>query len=116
MAQPSASARANRAAIRACWAPRLRSGSAVDAEKAFVTAVAPASFNRGQDRYYGSDRDFLFGLADALHEEYAAIVDLLNAEGFRTATGREFNRDSVSYVARTRGWGRSSSRLSKSDT
>ena len=49
--------------------------SAVDAEEAFVTAVAPASFNRGQDRYYGSDRDFLFGLADALHEEYAAIVD-----------------------------------------
>jgi hypothetical protein len=47
---------------------------------------------------------------------HAVIVDLLNAEGFRTATGRKFNRDSVSYVARTRGWGRSSSEHSNSDT
>jgi DNA invertase Pin-like site-specific DNA recombinase len=39
--------------------------------------------------------------------EYAAIVDVLNAEGFRTATGRKFNCDSVSYIARSRGWGRS---------
>jgi 5-methyltetrahydropteroyltriglutamate--homocysteine methyltransferase len=41
----------------------------------FMTSIAPASFNRGQNGYYGSDRDFLFALADALHEEYAAIVD-----------------------------------------
>lgn len=47
--------------------------------------------------------------------EYAAIVDILNAEGFRTATGRKFNHDSVSYVARTHGWGRSTAKLSKSD-
>jgi 5-methyltetrahydropteroyltriglutamate--homocysteine methyltransferase len=44
-------------------------------EEAFVTAIAPASFNRGQDRHYGSLRDFLFALADAFHEEYQAIVD-----------------------------------------
>jgi 5-methyltetrahydropteroyltriglutamate--homocysteine methyltransferase len=43
--------------------------------EAFVTAVAPASFNRGQNRHYPSERDFLFALADALHEEYAAIVE-----------------------------------------
>jgi 5-methyltetrahydropteroyltriglutamate--homocysteine methyltransferase len=47
----------------------------VDVEEAFVTAVAPASFERGQNRHYPTDRDFLFALADALHEEYAAIVD-----------------------------------------
>jgi 5-methyltetrahydropteroyltriglutamate--homocysteine methyltransferase len=45
------------------------------AEEAFVTAVAPASFNRGQNRHYPSEKDFLFALADALHEEYAAIVE-----------------------------------------
>jgi len=44
------------------------------AEEAFVTAVAPASFNRGQNRHYRSEKDFLFALADALHEEYAAIT------------------------------------------
>jgi 5-methyltetrahydropteroyltriglutamate--homocysteine methyltransferase len=45
------------------------------ADQAFVTAVAPASFNRGQNRHYSSERDFLLALADALHEEYEAIVD-----------------------------------------
>jgi len=45
------------------------------AEEGFVTAVAPASFNRGQNRHYPSERDFLFALADALHEEYAGIVE-----------------------------------------
>jgi len=47
----------------------------VDVEEAFVTAVAPASFNRGQNRHYGSEKDFMFALADSLHEEYQAIVD-----------------------------------------
>jgi 5-methyltetrahydropteroyltriglutamate--homocysteine methyltransferase len=42
---------------------------------AFITAVAPGSFNRGQDRHYPTSRDFSLALADALHEEYAAIVD-----------------------------------------
>jgi DNA invertase Pin-like site-specific DNA recombinase len=45
--------------------------------------------------------------------EYAAIVDILNAEGFRTAKGLQFNCDSVSYVARTRGWGRGTPRRPK---
>ena len=47
----------------------------VQAEEAFVTAVAPASMNRGNNRYYKTERDYLFALADALHEEYQAIVD-----------------------------------------
>src|SRR4051794_31486751 len=33
------------------------------AEQGFVTAIAPASFNRGQDRHFESERDFLFALA-----------------------------------------------------
>ena len=54
----------------------LKAGlSGVQVEEAFVTAIAPASFNRGQDRHYGSNEKFLFALADALHEEYQANVD-----------------------------------------
>jgi hypothetical protein len=47
--------------------------------------------------------------------EYAAIVDVLNAEGLRTATGQKFNCDSVSYVARSRGWGRSKAKRPKAE-
>jgi 5-methyltetrahydropteroyltriglutamate--homocysteine methyltransferase len=47
----------------------------VSVEEAFVTAVAPASISRGNNRYYDTERDYLFALADALHEEYQAIVD-----------------------------------------
>ena len=41
--------------------------------------------------------------------DYARIAGVLNAEGFRTAKGLPFDRESVGYVARTRGWGRASS-------
>ena len=43
---------------------------------AFMTAVAPGSVIPDRDdRYYGSDEAFLSAIADALHEEYQAIVD-----------------------------------------
>jgi len=47
--------------------------------------------------------------------EYAAIAELLNAEGFLTAKGLKFNYEAVAYVARTRGWGRSTARSPKGD-
>jgi 5-methyltetrahydropteroyltriglutamate--homocysteine methyltransferase len=42
----------------------------------FMTSVAPAStaFN-GINEYYGSDRDYVFAIADALRREYRAIHD-----------------------------------------
>jgi 5-methyltetrahydropteroyltriglutamate--homocysteine methyltransferase len=42
--------------------------------EAFVTAVAPASavFN-GVDEFYGSEREYIFALADALRQEYLEI-------------------------------------------
>ena len=49
--------------------------SRAQVQEVFVTAVAPASFNRGQNRYYRSEEEFMFALADALHDEYQAIVD-----------------------------------------
>ncbi|HZF16344.1 MAG TPA: cobalamin-independent methionine synthase II family protein [Steroidobacteraceae bacterium] len=43
---------------------------------AFMTAVAPASvLPDREDRHYRSDEEFLGAVADALHEEYRAIVD-----------------------------------------
>jgi 5-methyltetrahydropteroyltriglutamate--homocysteine methyltransferase len=54
----------------------LKAGlSAGAAEEAFITSVAPGSFGRGQNRYYASDEEFLYALADALKTEYRAIVD-----------------------------------------
>jgi 5-methyltetrahydropteroyltriglutamate--homocysteine methyltransferase len=45
------------------------------AEEGFITAVAPGSFARRQNRYYGSDEAFLAALAEALREEYKAIIE-----------------------------------------
>jgi len=45
------------------------------ATEAFMTSVAPGSFGREQNRYYGTQEEFLFAIADALRVEYRAIVD-----------------------------------------
>ncbi|HXQ53317.1 MAG TPA: hypothetical protein VN802_19655 [Stellaceae bacterium] len=45
------------------------------AEEGFITSVAPGSFARRQNQYYKSDEEFLYALADALKEEYKAIID-----------------------------------------
>ena len=42
---------------------------------AFMTAPAPGTFGRDQNRYYKTQEEFLFALADALRVEYRAIVD-----------------------------------------
>jgi 5-methyltetrahydropteroyltriglutamate--homocysteine methyltransferase len=41
----------------------------------FLPVVAPASVApKRRDEYYASDAEFIFAIADAMHEEYAAIV------------------------------------------
>jgi 5-methyltetrahydropteroyltriglutamate--homocysteine methyltransferase len=47
----------------------------VDVTDAFVTAVSPASLYWIANEHYPSEQEFVFAIADALHEEYAAIVD-----------------------------------------
>jgi len=47
----------------------------VNAEEGFITSVAPGSFARRQNQYYKSDEEFLQALAEAMREEYKAIVD-----------------------------------------
>src|SRR5215210_3827704 len=45
----------------------------VDVHGAFLPVVAPASAAPSrQDEHYSSEEEFLFAIADALHEEYAA--------------------------------------------
>ncbi len=43
--------------------------------EAFLPVVAPASAYWLTNEYYGSDEEFVYALADALHEEYKGIVD-----------------------------------------
>ena len=51
----------------------LHHTNAVDA---FLPVVAPGSIiPDGEDEYYGSDEKAIFAIADAMHEEYRAIVD-----------------------------------------
>jgi 5-methyltetrahydropteroyltriglutamate--homocysteine methyltransferase len=65
----------------------------VDAE-AFITAISPSNLELYyENRYYASDEEYLAALADAMHEEYKAIVDagfLLQIDDPRMAT--HYNR------------------------
>ncbi|HWP28752.1 MAG TPA: cobalamin-independent methionine synthase II family protein [Chloroflexota bacterium] len=56
---------------------RLRAAlQGVPVEEAFMTAVAPGTIEHWLgNAYYPSYEAFLYGLADAMHEEYKAIVD-----------------------------------------
>jgi 5-methyltetrahydropteroyltriglutamate--homocysteine methyltransferase len=47
----------------------------VDVTDAFLPVVAPASVYWLQNEYYASDEEFVFAVADALHEEYTRIVE-----------------------------------------
>jgi 5-methyltetrahydropteroyltriglutamate--homocysteine methyltransferase len=49
--------------------------SAFRRKDAFMTSPAPGTFGRDQNRYYKTQEEFLFALADALRVEYHAIAD-----------------------------------------
>jgi 5-methyltetrahydropteroyltriglutamate--homocysteine methyltransferase len=71
----------------------------VSAEEAFVTAISPSNLELYyENRYYASDEDYLAALADAMHEEYRAIVDagfVLQIDDPRMATHYNRARDST---------------------
>jgi 5-methyltetrahydropteroyltriglutamate--homocysteine methyltransferase len=48
---------------------------AAGVEEGFMTSIAPGSASRIANRYYKTEEEFLFACADAMHEEYKAIVD-----------------------------------------
>jgi 5-methyltetrahydropteroyltriglutamate--homocysteine methyltransferase len=62
-------------AVRADLANFKTALGKVKAEEGFITSVAPGSFARRQNQYYKTDEEFLYALADALKEEYKAIID-----------------------------------------
>ena len=60
-----------RADIRNFKAALVASG----VEEGFMTAVAPGSCSRIGNRYYKTEEEFLYACADAMREEYKAIVE-----------------------------------------
>lgn len=44
-------------------------------EEGFITSVGPGSFARGENLFYKSGEEFVFASAEAMREEYKAIVD-----------------------------------------
>ena len=49
--------------------------AAAGMSEGFMTSVAPGSASRIGNRHYKTDEEFLFACADAMREEYKAIVD-----------------------------------------
>jgi 5-methyltetrahydropteroyltriglutamate--homocysteine methyltransferase len=66
-------------------------GPDAGADEVFVCAVAPSGV--GGNEYYPSQADYLSAVADALHEEYAAIVEA----GFTLQIDDPFLTDVFSY-------------------
>jgi 5-methyltetrahydropteroyltriglutamate--homocysteine methyltransferase len=48
---------------------------AAGVEEGFMTSIAPGSASRIANRHYKTEEEFLFAFADAMREEYTAIVD-----------------------------------------
>jgi 5-methyltetrahydropteroyltriglutamate--homocysteine methyltransferase len=49
--------------------------AAAGAEEGFMCSIGPGSFARSEDLYYKTEEEFLFASADAMRDEYKAIVD-----------------------------------------
>lgn len=49
--------------------------AALNGEEGFMTSIAPGSCSRIGNEYYKTEEEFLFACADAMREEYKAIID-----------------------------------------
>ena len=47
----------------------------VKVEEAFVPSIAPSMIGRDQNKYYGTEEEYRFAIAQAMKTEYKAIVD-----------------------------------------
>jgi len=61
--------------LRAALTTDVVSGFSRTSSDAFMTSPAPGTFGRDQNRYYKTQEEFLFAIADALRVEYRAITD-----------------------------------------
>jgi len=62
-------------AIRADIAHLKAALAEAGVDEGFMTSIAPGSASRIANRHYKTDEEFLYACADALREEYKAIVD-----------------------------------------
>ena len=63
------------AAIRADIENLKKAMASSGIEEGFMCSIAPGSFARGEDLYYKTGEEFVFAAAEAMREEYKAIVD-----------------------------------------
>ena len=63
------------AAIEADIANLKQAMAAADVEEGFMCSIGPGSFARGEDLHYKTEEEFVFASAEAMREEYKAIVD-----------------------------------------
>jgi len=63
------------AAIQADIAHFKAALQAAGLDEGFMTSIAPGSASRIGNEYYATDEEFLFACADAMREEYRAILD-----------------------------------------
>jgi len=63
------------AAIAADIANLKKAMTAAGTEEAFMCSISPGSFARGEDLHYKTEEEFVFAAADAMRDEYKAIVD-----------------------------------------
>jgi len=63
------------AALQADIANLKNALAATGTIEGFMCSIGPGSFARGEDYYYKTDEEFLFASADAMREEYKAIVE-----------------------------------------
>ena len=72
-------------------------------EEAFIPAIAPSNVEgRQRNAHYKTDEEYLFAIADAMREEYRAIVDagfLLQIDDPRLVTS--WDRASTTWSSRT---------------
>jgi 5-methyltetrahydropteroyltriglutamate--homocysteine methyltransferase len=63
------------AALAADIANLKNATAAAGVEEGFMCSIGPGSFARGEDFYYKTEEEFLFASAEAMREEYKAIVE-----------------------------------------
>lgn len=62
--------------VKADIAHLKAAAAGVPAEEVFITAISPTNLEMYfENKYYKSEQEYLFALADAMREEYKAIVD-----------------------------------------
>jgi 5-methyltetrahydropteroyltriglutamate--homocysteine methyltransferase len=66
---------AGQAAIAADIANLKKAMAATGAEEGFLCSIGPGSFARSEDLHYSNPEEFVFAAADAMRDEYKAIVD-----------------------------------------